>query len=110
MTFTLKKHPFNKLKPVSFEHIQIRDDFWSKRQQINQNISIYHQYEKLEQDFHIDNFRVASKVKKGVQIGEFYFDSDLYKWLEAACNILLTNKDTDLEKKVSEIVDLIKNS
>ncbi|NVM16229.1 MAG: glycoside hydrolase family 127 protein [Candidatus Lokiarchaeota archaeon] len=110
MTFTTVKRLFNKLKPISFEKIHINDNFWLKRQQINRDISIHHQYEKLEQDFHIENFRVASGIKKGVQIGEFYFDSDLYKWLEAASNILYTHKDADLEKNVSEIVNLIKNS
>lgn len=110
MTFNTDKRPFNKLKPISFENVHISDDFWSKRQQINRETSIYHQYEKLEQDFHIDNFKVASGIKKGVQIGEFYFDSDLYKWLEAASYILHTHNDIDLEKKVNEIVDLIKNS
>ncbi len=110
MTFNTGKRPFNKLNPISFENVYINDYFWSKRQQINRKISIHHQYEKLEQDFHIDNFRVASGIKKGVQIGEFYFDSDLYKWLEAASYILHTHKDTDLEEKVNEIVDLIKRS
>jgi len=110
MTFNAIKRPFNKLQPISFENVNIRDNFWSKRQQVNREISIHHQYEKLEHDFHIDNFRIASGIKKGVQIGEFYFDSDLYKWLEAASYILHTHKDTDLEKKVNEIVDLIKNS
>ncbi|NVM37914.1 MAG: glycoside hydrolase family 127 protein, partial [Candidatus Lokiarchaeota archaeon] len=110
MTFNVNIRPFNKLKPISFECVNINDDFWSKRQQINREISIQHQYEKLEQDFHIDNFKVASGIKKGVQIGEFYFDSDLYKWLEAASYILHTHKNADLEKKVNELVDLIKNS
>jgi len=110
MTFNTINRPFNKLKPISFENVNINDNFWSKRLQTNREISIHHQLEQLEQDFHIDNFRVASGIKKGVQIGEFYFDSDLYKWLEAASYILHTHKDTDLEKKVGEIVNLIKNS
>ncbi len=110
MTPNINKRPYNKLKTISFENVHINDEFWSKRQQINREISIQHQYEKLEQDFHIDNFKVASGIKKGVQIGEFYFDSDLYKWLEAASYILHTHKNADLEKKVNEFVDLIKNS
>ncbi|HUW89348.1 MAG TPA: beta-L-arabinofuranosidase domain-containing protein [Candidatus Nanopelagicaceae bacterium] len=87
MTLNTNQRPFNKLKPISFENVSIIDNFWSKRQQINREISIHHQHNKLEQDFHIDNFRVASGAKKGVQKGEFYFDSDLYKWLEAASYI-----------------------
>jgi len=110
MTFNTNKRPFNKLKPISFENVNINDDFWSKRQQINREISIQHQHQMLEIDFHIDNFRVASGLKKGVQIGEFYFDSDLYKWLEAACHILNIYSDPGLEIKVNEVVDLIKKS
>ncbi|MBY9015981.1 MAG: glycoside hydrolase family 127 protein [Candidatus Lokiarchaeota archaeon] len=110
MTINTSKRPFNKLKTISFENVTINDDFWSKRQLINREISIHHQHQMLEADSHIDNFRVASGLKKGVQLGEFYFDSDLYKWLEAASYILHTHNDSDLEKKVNEIVDLIKNS
>jgi DUF1680 family protein len=110
MTLNTNQRPFNKLTLISFENVHINDDFWSKRQQINREISIHHQHNKLEQDFHIDNFRIASGTKRGVQKGEFYFDSDLYKWLEAASNILHTNKDSVLEIEVNEIVDLIKNS
>jgi len=96
MTFNFNKRPFNKLKPVSFENVNINDNFWSKRQQINREISIHHQHQMLEEDFHIDNFRVASGLKEGVQIGEFYFDSDLYKWLEAACYIINIYSDPGL--------------
>ncbi|MHA1350531.1 MAG: beta-L-arabinofuranosidase domain-containing protein [Promethearchaeota archaeon] len=110
MIFKANKRPFNKLKPVSFVNVNINDNFWSKRQQINRDISIHHQHQMLEGDFHIDNFRVASGLKKGVQIGEFYFDSDLYKWLEAACYILNRYSDPVLETKVNEVVDLIKKS
>ncbi|MHA1507977.1 MAG: glycoside hydrolase family 127 protein [Promethearchaeota archaeon] len=110
MTFITNKRPFNKFKPVSFVNVDINDVFWSKRQQINREISIHHQHQMLEGDYHIDNFRVASGLKKGVQIGEFYFDSDLYKWLEAACYILTKYSDLDLQAKVNEVVDLIKKS
>ncbi len=110
MIFNSSKRPFNKLKPVSFINVNINDKFWSRRQQINREISIHHQHQMLEGDFHIDNFRVASGLKKGVQIGEFYFDSDLYKWLEAACYILNNYSDPGLEAKVNEVVDLIKKS
>ncbi len=99
--------PFNKLKPIPFYHVKITDDFWANRQKINREIAIYHQFEQLEKDHHIDNFRVAAGMKKGTQLGEFYFDSDLYKWLEAACYILHLHKDPELKRKVDEVVNLI---
>ena len=106
----LIKRPYNKLAYVPFNIIQINDNFWTKKQKINRDVSIHLQHKKLEQDHHIDNFRVAGGVKKGVQIGEFYYDSDLYKWLEAASYFLNTHSDPNLELKANEIVDLIKKS
>ena len=101
------RRPYNKLMPVPFYQVKISDNFWLKKQEINRKIAIYHQYEQLEKDHHIDNFRVAAGLKEGTQIGEFYFDSDVYKWLEAASYILYIYDDLDLEKKVNEIIDLI---
>ncbi|MHA1488798.1 MAG: glycoside hydrolase family 127 protein [Promethearchaeota archaeon] len=101
------KQQFNKLRPVSFEQVEILDNFWSNRQKINRDVSIHLQHEKLEINHHVDNFRVAAGVKKGIQRGEFYFDSDLYKWLEGACYMLHLHDDPELEKKVNEITDLI---
>jgi DUF1680 family protein len=106
----MEKRPFNLLTPVPFDQVEIIDDFWSQRQKINREVSIHLQHQKLEEYRHIDNFRVAAGIKKGIHRGAFYFDSDLYKWLEAACLILHKHKDTDLEKKVDEIVELIINS
>jgi len=101
------KRPYNKLSYVPFFKIKINDEFWANNQKINREVSIPLQLEKFEEDHHIDNFRVAAGVKKGTHLGEFYFDSDLYKWLEAAFYVLHMHKDNNLEKKVNEIVDLI---
>lgn len=106
----LEKHSFNKISHVPFSYVKINDEFWSNRQSINRNVSLNLIYQKLEEDFHIDNFRVASGIKKGIQRGDFYFDSDLYKWLEGACYYLQLRKDEELQKKVNTIVDLIEKS
>ncbi len=101
------RRPYNQLTPVPFYQVDISDDFWSKRQEVNRKVAIYHQYNQLEKDHHIENFRIAAGIKEGTQVGEFYFDSDLYKWLEAASYILHLNDDEDLRIKINEIVNLI---
>ena len=106
----LEKRPFNKISHIPFSNVKIIDEFWSTRQAINRDVSLNLIYQKLEDDFHINNFRVASGIKKGVQIGEFYFDSDLYKWLEGACYYLQLREDDKLQKKVDDLVDLIEKS
>ncbi len=107
MNNELHSRPFNKLTSIPFHEVKITDKFWSKRQDVNARISVHQIHEKLEENHHVDNFRVAAGVKKGIQQGAFYFDSDLYKWLEGACYILKLRKDDKLEKLVVEIVDLI---
>ncbi|MFW9897887.1 MAG: glycoside hydrolase family 127 protein [Candidatus Thorarchaeota archaeon] len=103
----MKKRPYNKLTPISFHQVEIIDNFWSKRQKINRDISIHLQHQKLEAAHHIDNFRVAAGVKEGTHKGEFYYDADLYKWFEAACYISYLNKSLELDNKINEIKDLI---
>jgi len=101
------RRPYNKLSPVPFYQVDISDDFWSKKQEINRKVAIYHQYDQLEKDHHLENFRIAAGLKEGTQLGEYYFDSDVYKWLEAASYILHLHDDEDLRKIVDEIANLI---
>ena len=101
---------YNKFNIIPLESVLIADSFWRKRLDVNYNVSVHLMLEKLENDHHIDNFRVASGIKKGTQQGAFYFDSDLYKWLEGACYILIKKEDKKLKEKVDEIVDLIVKS
>lgn len=105
-----EKRPFNKLIPILFQNVIINDTFWSNRQNINRKVAIYNQYEQLEKDNHINNFRIAANLMKGRHRGEFYYDADVYKWLEAACYFLQCNDEDQLKKKVDEIIDLILNS
>ncbi|MFX1409907.1 MAG: glycoside hydrolase family 127 protein [Promethearchaeota archaeon] len=109
MKINIQNHPYNKLQHIPFHQVEIKDKFWTERQRINREVSIFHQYQKLE-DKHVNDFRVVAGLKEGVKRGEFYYDSDLYKWLEAACYILQLNKDNKLEEKVNEIVNLIKKA
>ncbi len=104
------KRPFNKLTPFPFQQIIIKDLFWSNRQNVNRSVSIQDQYQQLEKTHHIDNFRIAANLKEGRHKGQFYYDADIYKWLEAASYILHQNKDDELYKKIDEIVTLIRKS
>lgn len=104
------KRPFNKLAEISIQAIQITDQFWKKRQEINKNISLPLLLEKLEADNHIQNFEVAAGRKKGIHLGDFYFDSDLYKWLEGAFYFSRFELPINLESKIEYIIELIQES
>ncbi|MHA1323962.1 MAG: glycoside hydrolase family 127 protein [Candidatus Helarchaeota archaeon] len=98
---------FCRLQPVPFEHVEITDAFWARRQKINRELSLWKQYQKLEENHHLNNFRIAAGMKRGVHRGLFFIDSDLYKWLEAASYFLHLEQESRLQAKVDEIVHLI---
>lgn len=72
--------------------------------------SLPRQYAKLEEYHHVDNFRVAASEKESAFVGMFYYDSDLYKWIEAATCALFRFKDEQLEAQVERLVSLVVKS
>ena len=102
-----KIRPHDILCPVPFERVELTQGFWLERQKVNFEKALFLQHQKLEEYHHIDNLRVAAGQKKGIFRGAFFFDSDLYKWLEAACYSLQLKKNPELKVQIEEIVDLI---
>lgn len=103
---TMTKPEHAAFSPVSLSMIEIDDAFWSPRQLL-MSTTLLHQYENFERFCHVDNFRLASGVKQSAFVGMFYYDSDLYKWLEASTySLYLTNNDA-LRENVEAIVELV---
>lgn len=99
----------NKLRPFATTDVRITDPFWEPRLRTNRQVSLRHQYEMLEETGRFDNFRNAAKGEEEFQ-GRYYNDSDVYKWLEAACHVLATEADTELENQVDTVADLIEDA
>jgi len=92
--------------PIQLDMIKVNDAFWSPRQLLMSTTLLY-QYENLERYKHVDNFRIAAGVKESAFVGLFYYDSDVYKWLEASTYSLLVLDNNILRQKVEEIVQLV---
>lgn len=93
------------LDGVPWKDVQIEDGFWGSRLQTNREITLEDQYNKLEETGRINNFRRVAGRVKGNYEGAFVFnDSDVYKWLEAACYSLGSHPDRKLENRVNELI------
>jgi hypothetical protein len=92
---------------VPFTSISIDDAFWSPRQDLLASSTLAQQLEMLETHHHVDNFRIAAGEKDGVFRGWFFYDSDLYKWIEACSYSLHDHPDPALEAQVDDIISLI---
>ena len=96
--------------PLPLSSVAIRDSFWSPRIETIREITLDTVYENLESTGRIDNFRVAAGDATGEFSGRYYNDSDVYKWLEAACYALRTEEDAELRERVEGVVDAIESA
>ena len=96
--------PLVKLRPVPFTDVQIRDSFWSPRQEINRTVSIPVNLEMLEKSGNLRNLDLAAARAKSGFTGPVFMDSDVHKALEAASYSLATHPDPVLAKRIDEII------
>ena len=71
------------VKPVPFTQVDIRDDFWAPRMEVNRNVSIWHCFRKMEE----------------------FEDFGSPKLIEAAAYMLAKRPDPKLEEYVDQVID-----
>lgn len=100
-----------------FKHIQVKDEFWSKYQDLVNNVVIPYQWNALndelpdtEPSHAIENFKIAAGLSDGEFYGMVFQDSDVAKWLEAVAYSLVKTHDSELEEIADNVIDLIGKS
>ena len=96
--------PLIKLHAVPFTDVQIRDSFWSPRQEINRTVSIPVNLEMLEKSGNLRNLELAAAKATSGFTGPVFMDSDVHKALEAASYSLATHPDPVLDRRLDEII------
>ncbi|UUU28134.1 glycoside hydrolase family 127 protein [Streptomyces sp. DSM 40750] len=88
---------------------RITDGFWAQRRRTNAEVSLPEGPQRLEDSGNLANLRAAADAGMAPAFsGDFQFqDSDVYKWLEAACWQLADAPDPDLSDEVARMVRLI---
>ncbi len=93
------------LRPIPFSSVLLFDQFWAKRLETNQKVTIPHVINQNEVTGRVENFELAAKVKTGKFRTLYPFDdSDVFKTLEAVGLVLTRYRDPELEKKADEII------
>ncbi len=84
------------------------EGFWGPRMETNIDVSLPKFLELMEQHGTVDNFRRLSG-RKDVEYRQasFMSDSDLYKWIEAACLALQSYDRPELQQTVETLIDEI---
>ena len=92
------------LVPVSFTKVDLRDTFWSPRQEINRTVTIPVAYEQSKQTGRIDAWKLTWKPGDP-NPPHIFWDSDVAKWLEAVGYSLAVHPDADLEALADAVID-----
>lgn len=97
-------HP---LRAVPFTDVQIRDGFWSPRQETNRTVTIPFAIKKCEETGRFDNFAKAARLMPGEFRGRYYDDSDVYKVIEGIAYSLATYPDPQLDAYLDRLIATI---
>ncbi|MEU1519733.1 beta-L-arabinofuranosidase domain-containing protein [Streptomyces sp. NPDC005811] len=100
------------LRPAALARVE--GGFWAERRRVNAEVSLAEGPERLEAAGNLANLRAAAlpNGRDGAEpahfAGDFQFqDSDVHKWLEAACWQLADSPDGELAAEVEAVVGLI---
>ncbi len=94
----------NKVLPYN---ATITGGFWKSIHRTNAETAIFHQWDQLEQTGCIENFRIAAGQSPHFRTGFFFSDSDAYKWLDAACRIMVHHPTEKLKGHIDDFCSLI---
>lgn len=92
------------ITPVSFTDVSFHDAFWSPRQKINNDVTVWSNLRKCEETDRFTNFDKAAGAKEGNFVGLVFNDSDAYKTLEAVGYALQVTPDPILERYADGII------
>ncbi|MGB3305876.1 MAG: beta-L-arabinofuranosidase domain-containing protein [Thermomicrobiales bacterium] len=95
-------------RPVPLGNVRLTDDFLAPRIRINRDLTIPSQFEHLVTTNRFRNFERVAGTFDGPFDGIYFNDSDVYKWLEAACSALAAAEpgDTVSDDDLRELIDI----
>jgi uncharacterized protein len=106
----VKPRPHARMTPAALNETRWTTGFWAQRHEACRTKMVPAMWSLIagkEQTHFLENFRIAAGLAEGRCRGAAWNDGETYKWLEAACSLLITRPDATLRAKVDEAVDLI---
>lgn len=96
------------LTAVPFTDVTLQENgFWARWVALDRDSVVPHNFQECEKAGKINNFRKAAGRMPGEHEGAPWEDSDVYKVIEGAAYCLAHQRDTELEKSVDSLIELI---
>ncbi len=97
-------------RPLPHTHVLLDDPLWAERQRVNRERTLGHIYEQCRRTGRIDALggvwdpAVVARGTLGGNVTVLFWDSDVAKWLEAACYSLATHPDPALDALLDQVI------
>jgi uncharacterized protein len=98
-----------KYTPLPIKNVEIYGGFWGPRLEINRRQTIPAIYRQLIDTDRLAAFRLDWQPGKQ-PVPHRFWDSDVAKWLEAACYSIQTHPDPKFRAQIDEVVALISSA
>lgn len=97
--------PDYSIKDVPLAAVRFTGGFWAERQKTVASVTIRHEMKECEETGRLRNFDLAAAALGGEPGGRLasvypFDDSDVFKLIEAASDVLMLRPDPDLEKDI----------
>lgn len=99
--------PHCRLRPVPLGAVRLTDGFWAERLRTNRQVSIPAVLKRLRAHHVLENFMRLYGASDASRERRLATDSDVYKWLEAACYALANEDDPELRSDVERALDAV---
>lgn len=103
---TLADYP---LRPVPFNEVKIKSDFWRPRLETQRQTLVPFAFERTQPG--VEHLQAARDFLAGEKVeghrAHRFIDSDLYKVMEGAAYLLQLRRDPELESKLDELAEII---
>jgi DUF1680 family protein len=105
---TSAQKSMQQIEPVNFSQVLIDDGFWKPKMDKVATTSLQACiYQTETATPRINNFKKVARNKGEQHEGIFYDDSDVFKALEAMAYSIRNHRDTALERKADEWIDIV---
>ncbi|MBP1663391.1 MAG: glycoside hydrolase family protein [Bacteroidetes bacterium] len=96
------------IQGIPFNSVSLNDHFWLPKIEINRTVTIPSSFQKCEETGRVENFILASGVKKGKFLTVYPFDdTDIYKTIEGASFSMSVHPDKAMDHYVDSLISIV---
>lgn len=97
------------MKITDFSAVTLNSGYWFEKEKLNREITINSVYEQFDKTGRVKAFDCAWREGDDCK-PHIFWDSDIAKWIESAAYSLAKHPDSELERRIDELVEKVRDN